>query len=481
MSKLEVIPALRLTNTGEAGEPLYVQNRTGAIRLLFLLGIFSLSGLSASGQDCARIASSYRGAVVSITVDVKETTTGKILDVRNGTGFIITSNGILLTADHIVDIDPALYNVTIKGSAGSLHRYKSPLELIGKSKERDIALLKFLDDSSIYKTVPLGDPWAVRPGQELCSLGFPAPQDQQLGQGTLSSINGRNSMWVTSMPWSKGEDGGPVFDLATSRVVAMQIGTDDKVNYLIPINLARSLIEDYTRLRLPASDAQQDRPPVLLCVENPADTRNSVDTTVEAECEGLNKKTAHSSSWKRPSASTRVDGVSASAEAAIELTCDTSPQGDYVLGLTARHSSMAGVGGASDDYRPSVSSIKGAAVTGFTVERGNYCLVLTQYERDGERKKGYLESEYFPEGPTRPTLIVLESPTGTLIKLKSGISIPLDATGFWRFKIDINSAHSSGSREDSGLITMENLLRFKFSSRTQGGECPSPGDDTHSK
>jgi hypothetical protein len=451
------------------------------MRLLFLLAMFSLSGLWASGQDCTRIASSYRGAVVSITVDVKETTTGKPHEVRNGTGFIITSNGVVLTTNNVVEADPAVYSVTIKGSAGSYYGYKSPLELIGKSKERGIALLRFLDDSSTYKTVPLGDPWSVRPGQRLCSLGFPAaPQDQLLNYGTLSSINGRNSLWVTDLPWNKGEEGAPVFDLATSMVVAMKVGTLDKVNYLNPINLARSLIEDYTRLRLPVSDPQQSWPPALLCVENPGDTRNSVDTTVEAECEGLNKKTAHSRSWRLPSASTKVDGVSASAEAAVELKCEMS-QGDYVLGLTARHSSMAGVGGASDDYRPSVSTIKGAAVTGFTVERGNYCLALTQYVRNGERKKGYLESEYFPEGLTRPTLIVLEAPTGRLIKLQPGISIPLDATGFWRFKIEINTAHSSGSREDSGHITMENLLRFKFSSRVQGGECPSLGDNLPSK
>lgn len=313
--------------------------------------------------------------------------------------------------------------------------------------------------------------------------------DQRVSSGILSTRNRANNLlWVTTMPSNEGESGGPVFDVATSRVVAINVGKPSraggnvdakKVHYITPINFARRLIEEYTNLTLSARDAQQDRLPTLLCVENPGHIHNRLNTVVEAECVGNPKKIVESKSWTEPSIGTSADGPNARAEASVNLTCQRN-QDDYVLGLTAQHSSMAGGGGTSDDYRPSVSSIKGSAITGFVVERERYCLAVTQYRRGGERKRGYRESLAFPEGLLRPMLIVLESPTGKLIKLNPGASIPLDDIGFWSFKIDINTAHSSGTREDSGRITMENLLQFRFSSRAQGGECPSSGDNAPS-
>jgi S1-C subfamily serine protease len=463
-----------------------------AARLLLLFGIFSLLGRCALGQDCTRIASDYRLAVVSITVDkeIRETAEAKV---SHGTGFIITPNGYVLTAYHVVAADPAIYKVNwIKGAIGSLRGEGRELEVVDKIAERDVALLKFSDDSRPFTPVPLGSPWNTPVGRGLCGLSFSNPLnlDYHPSPGALSQRNGPNNLWVTNMPSNAGESGGPVFDATTSKVVAMKFGTinrasvpvtPDGVNYLTPINLARTLVEDYTSIRLPSGDPQQSAPPALLCIDSQSDPRNQVEMRLDVDCNGCTHRTETKKSWESSPFRTRTEWnttqsgwLSASAEASVELKCQRSV-GDYVLGLTARHSSMAGWGGTSGDYRYSSSAVTGSASTGFPVEGGDYCLAVTQYDQGGERKKGYPGSAYFSEGPVRLSLIVLESPNGREISLKPGISIPLDDRGFWRFRVAVDSSHRSGWAEDSGSITISNLLRFKFTPRAAGGECPAQG------
>jgi S1-C subfamily serine protease len=97
----------------------------------------------ALGQDCADPASHYRQGVVSLTVKKIKKDTGRVIE-GNGTGFVVSPPGYVLTADHLVARDSTIDDVKISGAIGSLYAVPSPLRIVDEDKGSDVALLKFL-------------------------------------------------------------------------------------------------------------------------------------------------------------------------------------------------------------------------------------------------------------------------------------------------------------------------------------------------
>jgi S1-C subfamily serine protease len=224
---------------------------------------------SASGQDCSDQAAHFRQGVVSLEVKKIEKGTGRIVP-WHGTGFIVSPDGFVLTADHIVARDESTDEVQISGSLGSLFAQGSQLRVVEEDKSSDVAMLKFRDGSRIYTPIRFGNPWAVPMGALLCSLGFSAPlnADYRITTGSLSSLtgqddaNGVDNLWTTQLPSNPGESGSPVLHLPDKGVVAIKYGGErpgvaQNVNYIIPLNLAQPLLLKYAGIVLPhpSSDA----------------------------------------------------------------------------------------------------------------------------------------------------------------------------------------------------------------------------------
>jgi hypothetical protein len=230
-----------------------------ALTLIFVLG----APVLACCQDCSGQAALYRQGVVSLDIKKIKKTTGQLIE-GHGTGFVITPQGYVLTADHLVSRDGSIDDVKIAGAIGSLFAIGSPLRIVDEDKSSDVALLKFLDESHLYIPVRLGDPWDVPVGAPLCSVGFSASlnADFHATVGSLSSLTGQdddhgvNNLWTTQLPSNVGESGSPVLRLPDKGVVAIKYGgenpaTTQNVNYIIPINLAGPLISKYAGIFIP--------------------------------------------------------------------------------------------------------------------------------------------------------------------------------------------------------------------------------------
>lgn len=217
----------------------------------------------AFGQDCTAPASQYRQGVVSINIKKVKKDTGQVTE-GNGTGFVVSPAGYVLTADHLVARDPTTDDVKLAGSLGSIYAISTPLRIVDEDKTVDVALLKFLDDSHQYLPVRLGNPWDVSLGAQLCSLGYSIPlhADYRTTVGSLSSLtgqddaNGVNNLWTTQLPSNVGESGAPVLLLPDKGLVAIKYGGErpgiaQNVNYIIPINLAQPLLWKYAGIILP--------------------------------------------------------------------------------------------------------------------------------------------------------------------------------------------------------------------------------------
>jgi S1-C subfamily serine protease len=223
----------------------------------------ALGRMPAIAQDCTAPASQYRQGVVSLNVKKVKKETGQVTE-GNGTGFVVSPAGYVLTADHLVARDPSTDDVKLIGSLGSIHAAPSPLRIVDEDKAADVALLKFLDESHQYSPIRLGSPWDVPIGAELCSLGYSVPlnADYRTTVGSLSSLtgedeaNGVNNLWTTQLPSNPGESGAPVLRLPDNGLVAIKYGGErpgvaQNVNYIIPINLAQPLLLKYTGITLP--------------------------------------------------------------------------------------------------------------------------------------------------------------------------------------------------------------------------------------
>ena len=157
-----------------------------------------------------------------------------------GSGFLVSSDGIVLTNAHVVD---GAKVVTVKLSN---HReYKA--KVLGADRSSDIAVLKI--DAKDLPTVQLGDSNQLHVGDYVLAIGEPFGLEETATAGIVSA-KGRSLPGDGYVPFiqtdaavNPGNSGGPLFD-ANGNVVGINAqiyshsGGYEGVSFAIPINLA---------------------------------------------------------------------------------------------------------------------------------------------------------------------------------------------------------------------------------------------------
>ncbi len=158
-----------------------------------------------------------------------------------GSGFIISSDGLVLTNAHVVR---DAKQVTVKLS----DRREFSAQVLGSDPATDIAVLKL--DAKGLPTVQLGDPKQVQVGDYVLAIGAPYGFEQTATQGIVSakgrSLPGDSSVVPfiqTDAAVNPGNSGGPLFD-ASGRVVGVnaqiysQSGGFQGLAFAIPVDVA---------------------------------------------------------------------------------------------------------------------------------------------------------------------------------------------------------------------------------------------------
>jgi serine protease Do len=157
-----------------------------------------------------------------------------------GSGFLVSSDGIVLTNAHVVD---GAKVVTVKLSN---HReYKA--KVLGADRSSDIAVLKI--DAHDLPAVQLGDSNQLHVGDYVLAIGEPFGLEETATAGIVSA-KGRSLPGDGYVPFiqtdaavNPGNSGGPLFD-ANGNVVGINAqiyshsGGYEGVSFAIPINLA---------------------------------------------------------------------------------------------------------------------------------------------------------------------------------------------------------------------------------------------------
>lgn len=125
-----------------------------------------------------------------------------------GSGFILSSDGYILTNNHVVDNSNGIF-VTM--TDGKEHKAK----IIGVDARTDIALLKI--DAENLKPLPIGDSDKIRKGQWVLAIGSPFGLDSTVTAGIVSAINRDTGDYLpfiqTDVAVNPGNSGGPLINL----------------------------------------------------------------------------------------------------------------------------------------------------------------------------------------------------------------------------------------------------------------------------
>jgi serine protease Do len=158
-----------------------------------------------------------------------------------GSGFIIDSDGYILTNHHLVP-GPARVRIRLADKRELAARR------VGSDPSTDLALLKV--EARGLPVVRLGDSDALRVGDWVCAIGNPLEFDHTVTVGVVSSKNRKifnlafDSYIQTDAAINPGSSGGPLINLRGEAVgISAAVSSDAQgIGFAIPSNVARAVL-----------------------------------------------------------------------------------------------------------------------------------------------------------------------------------------------------------------------------------------------
>lgn len=187
-------------------------------------------------------------AVVNIRVETSDGTTTKL---GQGSGFIVTPDGKLITNFHVIESGT---KYTVEFSTGERHLAK----IVGTDKETDMAVLQ-IQSKKKFKYVEFHRGKPVRIGDWALAIGNPFGIGQSSSVGIVSAI-GRERVESgsfidyiqTDATVNRGNSGGPLFDLkgkviGVNSAIFSPTGASVGIAFAIPHFMAEEIAAELIR------------------------------------------------------------------------------------------------------------------------------------------------------------------------------------------------------------------------------------------
>ena len=151
---------------------------------------------ASAGEDFSGIVEDAIESVVTIMTDINQ-----------GTGFILTTDGYIVTNYHVME----------NARAATIYTYDSTshaVNLVGYNSELDLALLKI---DGTYEKLKLDDSDDINVGEKVIAIGNPLGLQFSVSQGIVSAThregaNGLNAYIQTDAALNRGNSGGPLIN-----------------------------------------------------------------------------------------------------------------------------------------------------------------------------------------------------------------------------------------------------------------------------
>ena len=217
--------------------------------------LFNRVQLVSSTSTIQRAPDSVAGIAQRVLPSVVSISTRSIDGAGTGSGFVIDSNGYILTNNHVIS-DAAQSGGSIQVSLNDGTFYSA--KVIGRDASYDLAVLKI--GASGLKALQFGDSDAVAVGDSVIAIGSPLGLSGTVTTGIISAKNravtagesNTESAFINALQTdaaiNPGNSGGPLVD-ATGAVIGVNsaiasLGTTSQIGsiglgFAIPINQAR--------------------------------------------------------------------------------------------------------------------------------------------------------------------------------------------------------------------------------------------------
>ena len=165
--------------------------------------------------------------------------------VGQGSGFIISEDGYILTNNHVVG---GADKLEVKLADGR----ELPAKLVGTDPHTDVAVIKI--DAKNLPVLPMGDSDKLEPGEWVLAIGSPFGLTGTVTSGIVSAT-GRSSMGITDYEnfiqtdaaINPGNSGGPLVNLQGQAVgintaILSRSGGYNGIGFAIPMSMAKSIV-----------------------------------------------------------------------------------------------------------------------------------------------------------------------------------------------------------------------------------------------
>ncbi len=163
-------------------------------------------------------------------------------EIGQGSGFIISPNGYILTNNHVVSNSD---KITVKLADGRVFKAK----IIGTDPQSDVAVIKI--NAHNLPTIPLGNSDKLQVGEWVIAIGNPFGLSQTVTVGVVSAkgrsgigINDYEDFIQTDAAINPGNSGGPLINIH-GQAVGMNTAIYSKsggfmgIGFAIPINMVK--------------------------------------------------------------------------------------------------------------------------------------------------------------------------------------------------------------------------------------------------
>lgn len=172
--------------------------------------------------------------------------------VGSGTGFFVSSDGLIVTNKHVVSDEAAEYSVLLPGGK------EYPAKVLARSPTQDIAVLKV--EGSDFPTLAFGNSSALKVGQTVIAIGNSLGEfSNSVSRGIISGLgrsvtagSGRgdtetlSDIIQTDAAINPGNSGGPLLDVFGNVIginVAVAQGAQN-VGFSLPVAQVERAVED---------------------------------------------------------------------------------------------------------------------------------------------------------------------------------------------------------------------------------------------
>jgi serine protease Do len=163
-----------------------------------------------------------------------------------GSGFFISSDGYIITNNHVVE-------EAIKVRIKTIDQKEYTARIIGTDPRTDLALLKI--DANNVSFIGLGDSNKVEVGEWVLAIGNPLDQDLTVTAGIISAkgrqlgVADYEDFLQTDAAINQGNSGGPLIDMegkviGINSIILAPSGGNIGIGFAIPSSIAEKVVRD---------------------------------------------------------------------------------------------------------------------------------------------------------------------------------------------------------------------------------------------